>query len=361
MPVRELNIKPDPDFGRLEKVIRRQGIPDRVPFYELYSNIEAEVLCAIGKSSNLGPVPQEGPDLNLYLLRQQIDYMYNLGYDYLAIFPSDYKFPLMEAPTAETTEGDRAYHTSEFLAIKNRQDFEEYRWPDVSQIDSGLFEKAGELIPDGMKVIAFFSGVLENAMCLLGYEGIGYQLFDDEPLVSDTFEAVGARIVDYFENVAPLEVVGALCLGDDMGFKTQTMLSPDVLRKYVFPWHKKIVEVAHRHGKPIILHACGNLTEVMEDIIACGWDAKHSFEDVIQPVWEAKQKYGDRIALLGGFDMDKICRMSEEEVRAHTRFMIENCAPGGGWTLGTGNTVANYIPVANFLAMLEEGYGAGFY
>jgi uroporphyrinogen decarboxylase len=361
MPVRKLNIKPDPDFGRLEKVIRKQGIPDRVPFYELFSDIEADVLRAIGKNSSFGPVPQEGRALNLYLLRQQIDYMYNLGYDYLGIRPTYYVFPLMDAPATETTEGDRVYHTSEFVTIKNRQNFEEYRWPDVSQIDFDLFQKAGELIPDGMKAIAFFPGVLEMATCLLGYEGISYQLFDNEPLLADTFEAVGSRIVDYFDHVAPLNVVGALCHGDDMGFKTQTMLPPDVLRKYVFPWHKKIVEVAHRHGKPIILHACGNLTEVMEDIIACGWDAKHSFEDVIQPVWEARQKYGDRIALLGGFDMDKICRMSEEEIRAHTRFMIENCAPGGGWTLGTGNTVANYIPVDNFLTMLEEGYKEGFY
>ena len=99
----------------------------------------------------------------------------------------------------------------------------------------------------------------------------------------------------------------------------------------------------------------------MEDIIYCGWDARHSFEDAIEPVWEARQRYGDRISVLGGFDMDKICRMSEEEVRAHTRFLIEHCAPGGGWALGTGNSVADYVPVNNLLAMLEEGHRVGFY
>jgi uroporphyrinogen decarboxylase len=59
--------------------------------------------------------------------------------------------------------------------------------------------------------------------------------------------------------------------------------------------------------------------------------------------------------------VDKICRMTVPEIRAHTRFLIEKCAPGGGWALGTGNSVANYVPVENFLAMLEEGYAAGFY
>ena len=57
--------------------------------------------------------------------------------------------------------------------------------------------------------------------------------------------------------------------------------------------------------------------------------------------------------------MDKICRMSEDDVRAHTRLLIQRCAPGGGWALGTGNSVANYVPSGNFLAMMEEGYLAG--
>ena len=53
--------------------------------------------------------------------------------------------------------------------------------------------------------------------------------------------------------------------------------------------------------------------------------------------------------------MDKLCRMSVADVRRHARFLLEKCAPGGGWALGTGNSVANYVPVESFLAMLDEG------
>jgi len=212
-----------------------------------------------------------------------------------------------------------------------------------------------------MKVIANYSGILENVMWLLGFEGIGFLLYDDEPLVRDMFEAVATRIIAYYDNVSSMDVVGALVYGDDMGFKTQTMLSPGTFRKYLFPLQKKLVEAVHSHGKPIILHSCGNLSAVMEDVIGCGWDAKHSFEDVIEPVWVARERYGHRLALIGGFDVDKICRMSENEVRAHTRFLIEKCAPGGGWAMGTGNSVASYVPVQNYLAMQEEGYLAGAY
>ena len=96
-------------------------------------------------------------------------------------------------------------------------------------------------------------------MWLLGYEGISYLLADDEALVADMFDAVGSRLVEYNERQASYDSVGAIVMGEDMGFKTQTLLSPRVYRKYVFPWHKRLVDAVHQHDKPILLHSCGNL------------------------------------------------------------------------------------------------------
>ena len=70
---------------------------------------------------------------------------------------------------------------------------------------------------------------------------------------------------------------------------------------------------------------------------------------------EARRLYGGRIGLIGGIDVDFLCRATEEQVRARTRFIIEECVQGGGWCLGTGNSVANYVPLDNYLAMLDEG------
>jgi len=139
------------------------------------------------------------------------------------------------------------------------------------------------------------------------------------------------------------------------------MISPDDLRELAFPWHRRMVEVAHAAGRPFLLHACGNLATVMEDIIDIGFDGKHSFEDTIEPVTVAKKRWGDRIALLGGIDLDFLCRSSHAQIRTYVRGVLRECAPGGGYALGTGNSVANYVPVANFLTMMEEGWRSGIY
>ena len=143
---------------------------------------------------------------------------------------------------------------------------------------------------------------------------------------------------------------------DDMGFRSGTLIGPEDIRALVLPGHKALAQIAHDAGRLYLLHSCGNLEAIMEDLIEdVRIDAKHSFEDTILDVREAKALWGDRVCLLGGIDMDFICRADESAIRERVRDTLEVCMPGGGYCLGTGNTVANYVPVDNYLAMLDEG------
>jgi uroporphyrinogen decarboxylase len=90
-------------------------------------------------------------------------------------------------------------------------------------------------------------------------------------------------------------------------------------------------------------------------------DAKHSFEDTYLPVTEAKKFYGHRIGLIGGVDMDVLGRRSLDEIRRYVSHVLETCKPAGGYCLGSGNTVANYVPLENYLTMLLTGLEQGWY
>jgi len=54
-------------------------------------------------------------------------------------------------------------------------------------------------------------------------------------------------------------------------------------------------------------------------------------------------------------DMDFMCTADETDIRKRTNDTLQACMPGGGYCLGTGNTVANYVPLDHYLAMLDEG------
>jgi uroporphyrinogen decarboxylase len=248
-------------------------------------------------------------------------------------------------------------------AIETWEDFEKYPWPGSNGIDYGALDMAASVLPDGMRLIgADPGGALEAVEDLMGVQQMAYAMVDQPDLLQAVFDKCGQLMLDICRTNASHAAVGAVILGDDMGFKTQTIMSPEALRRYLFPWHKRIAEAVHAYGKPLLLHSCGNLDRVMDDLIDdVGIDAKHSFEDVIMPVEEAKRRWGSRIAILGGVDMDILARGTPDQVRARTRQVLETCMPGGGYALGSGNSIANYIPAENYIAMLEEGWRAGRY
>ena len=135
-----------------------------------------------------------------------------------------------------------------------------------------------------------------------------------------------------------------------------------MLFRSIFPWHKRIVAIAHEAGKPFVLHACGNLEQVMNDLIdEVHIDAKQANEDAIMPIEEVKRRWGDRVAILGGLDLGFLCTATPPQVAERTKRILDACAPTGGFALGTGNTVSNYVPIENYLAMvnaLHEWNGA---
>ncbi|MFH1903856.1 MAG: uroporphyrinogen decarboxylase family protein [Candidatus Omnitrophota bacterium] len=326
----ETAIRPSPDFNRLLKVLRKEGKPDFVPFYELFVNQPVmEIILA-----------KKLPDRV-----STIEFYYRAGYDYVPVWPT---LPRKAGSLIDNRQG---------YPITDRRTFMEYPWPKVSDISYPEFNSVIPALPRGMRIIGQTGGIFEMAQQLCGYEGLCLLLADDRKTVSEIFERLGVLYEVLYEGMARIKEVGAVVISDDLGYKTQTMISPADLREFVLPWHKKLAAIIHKYDKPCILHSCGNLAAIMEDLIEyVGIDAKHSYEDAILPAAEAKRLYGDRIAILGGFDVDRLCRSSEEEIRKHVGTLIRELGADGGYAFGSGNSIPDYVPIKNYLIMLDQAW-----
>ena len=342
-----MDLRREPDFEQFLKVLFRRGRPDHLPFYEHLATADF-----IARRTGT-PFDRMSPDDPAYW-RIYVDFWLGMGFDCVP----------MEVPLncpLRRTEGGLSDGSEAKAVIHDMRDYETYPWPDESRpINFGHFETVATLLPEGAKIVGgVCMGPYEWVSQMMGVMGLSYALVDRPELVELMFERIGGLIVSADRQLATMDAVGALRQGDDLGFKTSTFLSPDLLRRYVFPTYKRMAAVAHTQGKPFILHSCGNLAEVYEDLIEdCRIDAKHSFEDVIMPVGEFKRRYGNRITALGGLDVDVICRSSLDDLRAYTRRHIEECFADGYWALGTGNSLTDYMPVENYIAVLEEGLKA---
>jgi len=345
--------QPAPDFDRLRRTLLRQSEPDRVSFLELKA--DDEIIAAV---MGVSPATARDKTEKDRWTRLQVQFWHQLGYDTVRL-RCGLRLPMHRAAvndTAALSRGQREWQSESDGPIANWEDFEKYPWPRAEDVDFSEIELASKILPDGMKLIVSPYGMLEPLMWLMGYAPFALALYDAPDLIAAMVERIWNIFVPISEAVLQMDSVGGLIPGDDMGFKTATMIAPDHLRQYIFPYHQKLAELAHARGKLYILHSCGNLETVMDDLIdSVQIDVKHSFEDIIVPVETFKARYGRRVGVAGGIDVHLLTRGTPDEVRARTRQVLDACMPGGGYALGTGNSVANYIPVQNYLAMLDEG------
>lgn len=322
-----------PNFENILKVLKCEK-PDRPTLFEFFLNGPLY--------ERLGGKPEN----------RCLEAFHRAGYDYTT-FHVGFYFPKGER------HHDKSISLNEGALITDWKSFEKYPWPVVEDSDYDILKRVAPEIPKGMKLIVPGPcGVLENIIQLTGYDNLCMMLYDDPELVRQITDNVGSRLVRHYEIVGKYETVGAMISNDDWGFRSQPMLSPDDMKKYIVPWHVKIVEAIHSHGKPAILHSCGNQETMMESIIdVCKYDGKHSYEDTIEPVEKAYERLNGKIAVLGGIDLDFICRKTPEEIFRRSKAMLERAENRGGYALGSGNSIPDYVPQENYFAMISAAVG----
>ncbi|MCX6993831.1 MAG: hypothetical protein NT011_11915 [Kiritimatiellaeota bacterium] len=347
-----------PDWEALVACIQRRGTPRRVHCIELF--LDSEIKTAL--AGQFGLNDGINADDRYAGLKQEVRIQRFLGYDYVRQGAEGLNFPLHYQKATDTAAHQRAngrqYVDENRGPITSWEEFEKYHWPQPEQISTASLEWLDKNLPDDMCIIGSggFAHFAEYLNWLMGYETLCYALFDQRDLVQAIADRLEQLFTAVLERMLAFPRVKLIWGSDDMGFRSGTLISPDDLRAFVFPGHRKMAAMAHAAGRPYLLHACGQLTAIMEDLIAdVKIDAKHSFEDTIEDVRDAKQRYGNRIALLGGIDLDFLCRSDEAAIRARVHDTLDKCLAGGGYCLGTGNSVANYISVPNYLTMLDEG------
>jgi uroporphyrinogen decarboxylase len=370
--IEDLALRPDewkPDFERFRRAVTTKE-PGPVPFGDLFA--DPGTMGAFLKERTVSPGHQAGqledssgaldPEVlgeGATYLKKSVEFYAAVGWDFVTVhgmlnFPGFRMVPVKRSLN-EIAGGRRAYVESKSGPISGWEDFENYQWPkSPGTINIGA-RILSRLVPDGMKIMVLPGGLFEWVTWLMGLVPFSYALFDQPDLVDAIIEKLSHIIYTGAEDLMTIPNIGGFFIGDDMGFFSGTFVAPDVIRQKFLPHLKKMVDLAHDNGKLALLHSCGNIEAVMEDICDMGFDGKHSFEDKIMPVEEAYRRWSDRIAIIGGVDVNLLATGTEEKIRKRTADILNVCGPNGRYILGTGNSVASYIPVRNYLVMLDEG------
>ena len=331
------------DLDGMLRNLRREGTPNRVYYFEhgVDDNIKEALDQRFGILDDLDSSADD------YEYRKAVKIHRFLGHEFFRVFPPGAR---IEPP--KKADGWAEEHAG---VISSWEDLEKFEWLRAEDADLSVLEYYEKHLPDDMRVIHVID-LWEVVRELIGFESFCYKLFEDPELIKAAFAKVGEFNTAVTRACCDFDCYGAIYLSDDLGYKTSTILSPKAIRELIIPWHKKIADEAHRHGKLVFFHCCGQVYDLMDDYLDyVKIDAKHSFEEAVLPVTNVKKRYGDRLTLLGGVDVDFLARADEASIRAKTREILDVCMPGGGYFLGSGNWVTSYVPLDNYLVMLDEG------
>ena len=299
-------------------------------------------------------------------LADDVEFWQRAGYDYIKLQPGVDFDPARIASDRNLKASEdgtvvRKWASEGSGVIASREDLERYVFPEPEDLSYERFDQVKPLLPTGMGVIGQYGDIFTMTWEMMGFEAFSMAVYEDPELVDALNQKLGAIVLSMYERMAVHPAVDILWYSDDIAYATGLMISPALLRKYFFPWLKKIGDLARAAGKPFMYHTDGVLYDIMEDIIACGVDALHPIEPKAMELAEVKRRYGDRLCLIGHVDVDMLARGTREQVRAQVRKNIAEAWTGTGYCAGSGNSIPEYVNFDNYMAMLDavREFGGG--
>jgi len=127
--------------------------------------------------------------------------------------------------------------------------------------------------------------------------------------------------------------VDSILFCDDLGSNTGMLISPDLYKKFFYPWHKKLAELCHNYNAYLNMHSHGNINKIMPLLVKAGIDILNPvgpFDNM--DLGELKERYKNRITFMGGISKF-IGKMGTENLKMHLKEIVETGSPGGGFIL----------------------------
>ncbi len=231
--------------------------------------------------------------------------------------------------------------------IATQADLAMVRLPDPT--DPALYTEAAAFAAGKGPFSAWFitrMGI-SPAMLSMGIESFCLALYDDLPLIErlldlyvDWAEAVAERICGLGFDV--------FVTTDDIAHGTGPFFSPRVFRELVRP---RLERLARKITIPWLFHSDGDVTSFLDDLVEVGITAIQPVEPRAMDIRAVKRRYGDRLCLCGNVDMDLLARGTTGDVDRTVRELIRDIAPGGGYIVTSGNSLAHYCRPENAQAM----------
>jgi len=234
-----------------------------------------------------------------------------------------------------------------------KADLSNYKFPDSHA--PGRFAGVADKISqhEDKFVVAWCGDFFERAHFLRGLDTILIDVYEHPQFVHDVLDGILNFILGIIEQISSFQVDG-IFLSDDYGHQSELLMSPALWREFIKPRLRTIIQSIKNRGLYAFLHSCGNVSEIVPDLIEIGLDVLHPIQPEAMDIELLKKVYGGQLTFYGGISTQRtLVENSPDEVKREVQTTTEKMGHQGGYILGPGITLQHDVPLENILAFLD--------
>ncbi len=263
--------------------------------------------------------------------------------------------PVYNDPFGATWRTDRRPYHLERPALAE-PDLSAYRWPTIDEIwdEAAVMAQIEAAQARGQFVVVSTGfGLFERSWTLRGFENALTDMLLHPVFYEALLEGILEVHLQIIQRLQALPVDGIL-LSDDWGEQRGVIMGPRLWRKFIQPRARRYFEAVHAAGKWTFQHCCGNVFEIIPEMIACGLDVLESLQPEAMDIYAIKRRFGKDLRLWGGLGTQRLIPFGTPgEIHGEVQRLRAELARGGGYILAPAKPLMEEIPTENAAAVVE--------
>ncbi|MDC7238915.1 MAG: uroporphyrinogen decarboxylase family protein [Spirochaetales bacterium] len=292
--------------------------------------------CRIIRPDYIGPELQKNDDGSFYNVWGSVRKIVRNEYSEYEEYAS---FPLADAETVSEVESWEKWPRAEY-------------WDWKSLIPAA--EKANRR--EKRYIRYDIGGIFESAWALYGLDNFLMALYEKPEIVQAIMNCYTEIFIANFRSAMESagDIIDMVYTYDDVAVQDGLLMSPEMWREYILPFHQKLNKVIREYDVKLIYHSCGSvlpLVDAFRDDMGI---------DVLNPLQPAakgmdmsyiKKTWGDSLSFHGGGDLQRTLPFgTKEEVQDEVDMLCRTLGPGGGYICTSAHYIQADVPLKNILA-----------
>lgn len=239
--------------------------------------------------------------------------------------------------------------------MKMKESLKDIWYPDLDNLRHRLEELLDEIEGTGFGLMTGTTTAGFIVLTAVGYETFCLKTLTEPEFIKDfqkyIHEYSMCELEMYLEY--PIDI---FAMGSAFITNSGSMISPEMMEEYEYGYMQEQINLIKSRNLPVLLHADGDITELIPKFIKMGFSALHPFDtsNNAQDIYKIKKLYGKKMMLCGNIDINGVLlHGTSEEVKVDVIKHIDNLSEGGGYCVSSSHDLHQMIPVENIYAMRD--------